>query len=602
MRLPAIFMLARSLRGLLLAMCADHTTPSMQPWLASLRGIIKGTPPAPVDLMWSTFMGACVSQCVCTVFRCLELIPAQDDPLTFNLVSFGFLLYIHAYAQEFIPNAHVYFILAVRVFELLGMNTLLTVRHPPISRLAFTTVTGLLLSAHFLFVTIYTNEYPVLHSATRVIETLVVGIIALTIVLHALTMYLVDGSVRMDKLLRLRGTQPRPNDDFSLAVLKVGNACLQATQCSGLAREIGPLATPLHTYVEMYSSGRSQLEYGLDDMDVAELQGINGFDTEVRDIHVMLEGVEPELGSVVRGADKLRAGRDFAMHLANIALQMLRMIFSRISMYLPAPPMFLRKLPRYLRLFWHGTNGEARREERLRHEAQERAQLAAAQERALSIHQRRLHRRPLHASPVDEDLDPMELLALAEVPAADRTAFHNMLLTHLMRPDHAPPVTRRSYKALEAGSTGVSEAWATSAALQNMRGNDFETIQAASDRQTHLALLYLLQQRRQAQKEDKESERMRQCVVCCSEERYVLSFLLTQNYCMLAVPLRCTVRWVSRNPCFTAKFASICASGRCACCAVVSDVSHARLGLLTTLLSIGLAQTFRLRFKCMSHR
>ena len=275
-------MLARSLRGLLLAMCADHTTPSMQPWLASLRGIIKGTPPAPVDLMWSTFMGACVSQCVCTVFRCLELIPAQDDPLTFNLVSFGFLLYIHAYAQEFIPNAHVYFILAVRVFELLGMNTLLTVRHPPISRLAFTTVTGLLLSAHFLFVTIYTNEYPVLHSATRVIETLVVGIIALTIVLHALTMYLVDGSVRMDKLLRLRGTQPRPNDDFSLAVLKVGNACLQATQCSGLAREIGPLATPLHTYVEMYSSGRSQLEYGLDDMDVAELQGINGFDTEVR--------------------------------------------------------------------------------------------------------------------------------------------------------------------------------------------------------------------------------------------------------------------------------------------------------------------------------
>ena len=68
LRLPAIFMLLRPLVQLYVAMCRDTRTPSAQVWLSYARMIVPSSwldlETDYASLFWSTFIGACFTQCL----------------------------------------------------------------------------------------------------------------------------------------------------------------------------------------------------------------------------------------------------------------------------------------------------------------------------------------------------------------------------------------------------------------------------------------------------------------------------------------------------------------------------------------------------------
>lgn len=540
LRLPAIFMLLRPFVQLYVAMCRDTRTPSAQAWLSYARMIVPSSwlerDTDYASLFWSTFIGACFTQCASIAARSLEHIPSVDDPSTFNLVSFGFLLYIHSTSRVFLPDAHVYLIVISRVTELLGLQFLRIWRRPPISRLVFSSVLGLLMTLHYVYTTLSTDEYPIIHSTSRFMEALTGGIIVLTVCLHAFTMLMTDGRISFHRLMFTHVNMPRSTDDYTIAVLKLGTACLHATRFSGLALELKSLDMPLHTYVEMDADGRAVLQHGIADLERIESEGINGFANEVRDVRVVLRERPPEIGSPVRGGDKLQHAWAFMTALYRVVLHMVQATLSRLKPYVPPLPPILVQLPRYVRLFWHGTNGEARREERIQARRRKEAEQIALRERLMFLRERYTLRRQadLHAPSAwsaADDLDPVELISMAQVEG-DRSVFQDMLLKHMMRPDHAPPLTRSEYRQLmqtqapdktramalaTCSQSTRHNAWASAAAL--LSASDLANMQRASDAHTQRAILHILQERRMHQT---PSEQAQLCVVCCCEPRTII--------------------------------------------------------------------------------
>lgn len=436
----------------------------------------------------------------------------MDDPSTFNLVGFGFVMYTHTHGNEFAPNAHVYLIVIAKLVEQLGLHLLLCRSPPLVSRLVFTGVIGLVMTVHYLYTVLCTSEYPLIHMGGRLTEVFVLSIIGLTLALHALMMYFVDGRINWHQLVFHRSNLPRSTDDFSLAVLKLGTACLHATKRTGLSCEIPSLDAPLRTYVEMRSDGRASVLNSAEDYEAMEVQALNGLGREVKDIRLALD--HPiEVGGVVRGADKTQAVWAFMGTLKEVVVHLLFDTFQYVGQYIPLPA-FVYRVPRYIRLFWHGTLGEARR---MAHLADESAKRAKTEDTLRRIEASRARRQARMDDADDDDLNPLALVALAEEAQHDPSglaAFQDMLVKHMVRPDHTPPLTRRAYRQRAATNFGRGS-WLTSLTAR--------TPYDESDRNTQQALLHLLQARRAAAATSADDrDRMRLCVVCCAEERTVV--------------------------------------------------------------------------------
>lgn len=484
---------------------------------------------------------------------------AQDDPSTFNLVGFGFILYIHAHARQFAPNAHVYLIVISRIVELLGMNVLLCRRPPLVSRLVFTMVLSAVMTVHYVYTAVQSDEYPIIHSGGRLMEVSILGMIVLTIALHLLTMYFVDRRVDLHRLFFHRSSLPHSTDDFSLAVLKLGTACLHATKLTGFSCELQALDTPLRTYVELRPDGSTVIENSIEDLEQMDSHTYHPLEHEIKDLRVVLEHSGVEMGGVVRGADKMRALTRFFQTLLEIVWTIVREGATYTARYLPAPPAWVHHIPRYVRLFWHGTNGEAERDARLAREAAQRAEAEKAHTRMEELRARRAER-ALHsddASDEDEaDLDATQLVALAQQDqGADAATFQDMLVKHMLRADAAPPLTRRAYARLAAPAAPApaSTASASASGIDTWLPALARRSDDASDRQTCAALVHLLQERRDALRAhapgDYDRERLRLCVVCCAEERTIIcwpcrcvalcdgcrSTLASQQHAMLAM-------------------------------------------------------------------
>lgn len=436
-------------------------------------------------------------------------------------MGFGFILYLHSHSRQFSPNAHVYLIVTARIVELLGMNVLLCRSPPAVSRLTFTMVLNIAMTVHYIYTAACSDEYPIIHSGSRLMELCVVGIILLTVALHALTMYFVDGRIDLHRLVFHRSSLPRRTDDFSLAVLKLGTACLHATKLTGLSCELQALDAPLHTYVELHADGRTTIEHSVEDLEAIELHGRHPLEHEIRDVRVVLEHAGVEMGGVVRGADKMRAVSAFFHTILEVAYALLRAAGASVARFLPPAPAAVRHVPRYVRLFWHGTNGEAARAARLARDAAQRDAAENAHARLQALRRRR-SARAARDDDLDDDLDPLELVALAEEAQGNaRTAFQDVLVKHIVRPDHAPPLTRRAYHQLATQAPPARDTW-----LQTLSARAGFAPTDAADRAMRAALLGLLRERRAAMRahapSDADRERLRLCVVCCTEERTIL--------------------------------------------------------------------------------
>ena len=85
------------------------------------------------------------------------------------------------------------------------------------------------------------------------LATLLQSIILLTLFLHALTTLLTDTPLSFQGLVDPRAL-PSPSDDYSLALFKLGTACLSSTRLSGLDADLIDITTASETWVEVRGS------------------------------------------------------------------------------------------------------------------------------------------------------------------------------------------------------------------------------------------------------------------------------------------------------------------------------------------------------------
>lgn len=430
LRIPSLVLIFRALYGLALVTCMDFTTRSAQWWVRHLRGSVYGRIPEPSELMWSVFLAACVMQCTNVFISSVEHIPPTEEPASFNLGSFAFVLYFYSSASRQDIGANGSFLVALQLIEL-ALLAIATTRRPPyIPRLAISTAVGVVRLLHFIACPL--ADYPTVFQGHRFCEVLVLIIIVGTIALHSIAMLLTEGHIHVKSLLSAPTPVIRSSDDFSLACIKLCTICLHATNLASISTEIALPTLPRRTFVELNPSC-AQVRWGLEESKPP------GLDNEVRTVCVKHERERNDANGILRGIDKVRAGWEMAGALTNTATALAArpLMAAANSAYIPPR---IRGIPRMLRLVWHGTNGEKAREMRLVHERVE-------QERALR----------------DMDMNGVALLA-----DAGGNEFRDIVQRHHARAEGAP-LTRSEYAALARTSSAVNDTAELLGALRERR-------------------------------------------------------------------------------------------------------------------------------------
>jgi hypothetical protein len=253
---------------------------------------------------------------------------------------------------------------------------------PPISRLALTTFFGLTSTTHFL-IALQSGDraYPFLQTFSRAPDVALIGIIALTVLLHALTAAITDTPLTFSRLVDPRAL-PLPTDDYSLALFKVGTACLSSTRLSGMDSDLIDINTGTETWVEIDGTKVIVREpNGSQASATLTSDGRGGLAREIRKIktsrtlNVGTNSHSYHFASP-RWREATKFGRMLRKTIQAIFTIALRKFIELLPFDLPRIPIpiWVQNMPRRIRLLWHGTNGEERRLARIR-EAEQRAEV-----------------------------------------------------------------------------------------------------------------------------------------------------------------------------------------------------------------------------------
>lgn len=341
------------------------------------------------SLLWRLFLSVCFAVISSTLLRTLEghnTIVNPDDlgnSPTFNLVGFAVLLHLHASSFTFPPNKHVYLSILFQVCEVLGLQACTCWPTPPVSRLTLTTVVGITSTIHYLVAT-YSGDrgYPLLQSFSRAPDVAIIAVIALTLSLHALTALITGTALSFDRLLDPR-SMPNPSDDYSLALFKLGTACLNATRLSGLDSDLVDIRTSTEPWIEIEGA---EVRVRERDGSVAKIESASntGFYNEIRRVRTTKS--DPQRQSYFNSPlwhQRWTFCSTLFSTIRGLSKAVLQRLVRILPFHIPALrlPQWAQDLPRRMRLLWHGTNGEAQRQHRIEEERQRqksRDRIAAA--------------------------------------------------------------------------------------------------------------------------------------------------------------------------------------------------------------------------------
>lgn len=365
------------------------------------------------ELMWLTHLAACISVATDTLVRTLEGV--SDPSPSFNLVGFALTIQAHTSLPHLTFNVHYFLFVFLQIAEVFTLALSATFQRPPLRRLSITTFFGLTGILHWVLAE---NGVPrPLSSSTlffvgfdRLPELCLMAVIGLTVFLHALTILLTEapsqqaggwGTIDWGRLVFSSSNLPSRDDDFSLALCKLGTACLQSTRQSGLSREMVAIEVPERTYVEVdddvtrTSSGverGARVRVGLDGL--IKGPGAEGMHNEIR-MTIPREGKGADGSGAYKGGStyesalllsptKWREVKRFLFSLYSVLAHITRALYMRfIRPILPRCPAWIRKLPRWARLAWHGQNGEREREVRLQSKREEEERKKKLKDEAL---------------------------------------------------------------------------------------------------------------------------------------------------------------------------------------------------------------------------
>jgi hypothetical protein len=175
-------------------------------------------------------------------------------------------------------------------------------------RLLPTTICGLLGLVHFHYALFYSPlPYPFANYLTSVVETILLAIIIITVILNVFSQLLMEGTITRPLIglgtladTNLFGIHPSAmpsrEDDFSIALLRLGTASFEATAVAGLQNEVSPLVRPMVTLNKV----------GVDMSDIGNRR--TGFDNEITMVHA----VAPINDNGFSADTRLQASKQFA--------------------------------------------------------------------------------------------------------------------------------------------------------------------------------------------------------------------------------------------------------------------------------------------------
>lgn len=386
-RLPAIVALTASVSILafrVLQLWTGQHFPgesSLADWVAAQTDVLytESTKSRDAVVLWMIYLATCLSILTDSLTRTLE--GTQSPPSPFNLSMFAFTLHLHSHESQH-TMLHYFLMVIIEVSQLLALSCMNTFKTPFLRRLPITTFFGILQVLHATLTP--SHRSPSTLGSSALMDLCMLGIIFTTVALHSLTMLLTEGKVSVpcavyvlpaityshsarlqidtSRLLFSSSNIPSADADYQQTICNLALACLQSTRLVGLERELITVAIPERTYVEIDEDTGSKLKLGIEDL--LSVARPRGFNNEVR---------------TIAPSDRRRADRYEAVFLPSSAkwraikrlflaiVQLIGGLWRAFVARLPSVPLpaWVQNIPRWIRLAWHGQNGERRRQERI---------------------------------------------------------------------------------------------------------------------------------------------------------------------------------------------------------------------------------------------
>lgn len=428
--------------------------------------------------LWAAFTSTCVAVISDAVVRNLDA--DRDEPPAFNLVGFAFLLHFHSFSPDAPANEHVYLCVLLQMLQIFSIALSRCRRPVYVPRLIISSFFGISSLLHYALAA-NSGRYPFLEALSRTPEIALVLVVLLTVTLHAMTMLLLEGKIQPHRLLFSRSNLPSMDEDWSLALFKLGTACMESTRLTGLDREVQPLVAWQAPYIELSSSGRIEIVDPLLSRSPAHhshsapspQEGVyqqGGLSREIKEIRI-----EPTTHSNSSstfghaGLARVRALIEFVtvtlLVLRNLAVMLLRRVLSLVGVSDPSVPQWVYKVLRLARLVWHGRNGEVRRRERqMAEQIRQRQRLEQQQQyrQQQRDRQQQLDRQQQTSTGLAHDRLPSD-----PSPLRASSSFASLGgLSRLYRTEAPPPV----FGLVQGGTSSASQA--NSSTWQSRRPGD----------------------------------------------------------------------------------------------------------------------------------
>nr|XP_019044755.1 hypothetical protein I302_06668 [Kwoniella bestiolae CBS 10118]OCF23685.1 hypothetical protein I302_06668 [Kwoniella bestiolae CBS 10118] len=239
---------------------------------------------------WQVFISVCTGLACGGLANGLDRSRRRDVGASFNLFGYSFLL--HLYSSPLThhhptgtstrprPDVHALFQLWLGLTELAWLQAVELSPSLRNNLLLPTGVCGTLGLVHFVYALLTAPlKFPSFTFLTHLMALLLSVVITFTITLKAITYLFTYGYIpSLISLLPHEGVIPNPQDDFGVTLLKIGTACIEATQYSGLRNELVNVEEHRGPWIEMSASGS--------DVHKTFVTGVKGFDMEITNIEV----------------------------------------------------------------------------------------------------------------------------------------------------------------------------------------------------------------------------------------------------------------------------------------------------------------------------
>ncbi|OCH92079.1 hypothetical protein OBBRIDRAFT_791595 [Obba rivulosa] len=251
-RMPSIYLLGKSLLiwFVVLLQVADLYPAWQWKWLQAMGDWVARKPMD--EICWFTFTSVCVALCVGTLTRGLDGFNINSNSPT-NLFGFAFQLYLfsaettHSRNQQDLPSRpdkHTVVTLILPLLQLTMIHCLEVKQRWARQRLVPTAICAALALGHFhAVIWKSTSSYPLSNVFPCIVESFLLGTILLTILLNLMTQLVLEGTISRPLFGHTRTLMPKWDEDFGVALIRLGAASLEATSVAGLGNEVASVTS-----------------------------------------------------------------------------------------------------------------------------------------------------------------------------------------------------------------------------------------------------------------------------------------------------------------------------------------------------------------------